>query len=153
MEHHLLLCTLFCKNRQHPQWALLVGGVGVSDWLSKGLRFEPQLRSISQKLAGLRLLFVVHKRYTTSVCAMAVSCPALELFHCLLLWKTVLFEFFHCLPTLFYCLSLWKTVLFVSSRAFSLSTSTFLLSTPVENSEATWKKATKCNKGLWWPAG
>ena len=53
-------------------------------------------------------------------------CPALELFH---------------------CLPLWKTVLFVSSRAFSLSTPTFLLSTPVENSEATWKKATKCNKG------
>ena len=52
-------------------------------------------------------------------------CPALELFH---------------------CLPLWKTVLFVSSRAFSLSTPPFLLSTPVENSEATWKKATKCNK-------
>ena len=52
-------------------------------------------------------------------------CPALELFH----W-----------------LPLWKTVLFVSSRAFSLSTPTFLLSTPVKNSEATWKKATKCNK-------
>ena len=34
---------------------------------------------------------------------------------------------------------IWKKVLFVSSRAFSLST-------PVENSEATWKKATKCNK-------
>ena len=45
-------------------------------------------------------------------------CPALELFH---------------------CLPLWKTVLFVSSRAFSLST-------PLENSEATWKKPTKCNK-------
>jgi hypothetical protein len=30
-------------------------------------------------------------------------------------------------------------VLFVSSRAFSLST-------PVDNSEARWKKATKCNK-------
>ena len=45
-------------------------------------------------------------------------CPALELFH---------------------CLPLWKTVLFVSSRAFSLST-------PVENNEATWKKAKKCNK-------
>ena len=45
-------------------------------------------------------------------------CPALELFHCLILWKTVLF---------------------VSSRAFSLYT-------PVENSEATWKRATKCNK-------
>jgi hypothetical protein len=52
-------------------------------------------------------------------------CPALELFH---------------------CLPLWKTVLFVSSRAFSLSIPTFSLSTPVENSEATWKKATKCNK-------
>ena len=52
-------------------------------------------------------------------------CPALELFH---------------------CLPLWKTVLFVSSRAFLLSTPTFLLSTPVDNSEATWKKATKCNK-------
>ena len=52
-------------------------------------------------------------------------CPALELFH---------------------CLPLWKTVLFVSSRAFSLSTPTFSLSTPVENSEATRKKATKCNK-------
>ena len=52
-------------------------------------------------------------------------CPALELFH---------------------CLPLWKTVLFVSSRAFLLSTPTFLFSTPVEKSEATWKKATKCNK-------
>ena len=52
-------------------------------------------------------------------------CPALELFH---------------------CLPLWKTVLFVSSRAFSLSTPTFSLSTPVDNSEAAWKKATKCNK-------
>ena len=52
-------------------------------------------------------------------------CPALELFH---------------------CLPLWKTVLFVSSRAFSLSTPAFLFSTPMENSEATWKKATKCNK-------
>ena len=57
-------------------------------------------------------------------------CPALELFH---------------------CLPLWKTVLFVSSRAFSLSTPTFLLSTPVENSEATWKKATKCNKIYYFP--
>ena len=37
-------------------------------------------------------------------------------------------------------------MLFVSSRAFSLSTPTFLLSTPAENSKATWKKATKCNK-------
>ena len=52
-------------------------------------------------------------------------CPALELFH---------------------CLPLWKTVLCVSSRAFLLSTPTILLSTPAENSEATWKKATKCNK-------
>ena len=54
-------------------------------------------------------------------------CPALELFH---------------------CLPLWKTLLFVRSRAFSLSTPTLLLSTPVENSEATWKKAAKCNKEL-----
>ena len=37
-------------------------------------------------------------------------------------------------------------MLFVSSRAFLLSTPTFLLSAPAENSEATWKKATKCNK-------
>ena len=44
----------------------------------------------------------------------------------------LLSRFFNCLP-------LWKTVLFVSSRAFSLST-------PVDNSEARWKKATKCNK-------
>ena len=53
-----------------------------------------------------------------------------------------------CCPALelFCCLPLWKTVLFVSSRAFSLSTPTYLLSTPVDNSEATWKKATKCNK-------
>ena len=58
-------------------------------------------------------------------------CPALELFH---------------------CLPLWKTVLFVSSRAFSLSTPPFLLSTPVENSEATWKKATKCNKYIYLPS-
>ena len=54
-------------------------------------------------------------------------CPALELFH---------------------CLPLWKTVLIVSSRAFSLSTPIFSLSTPVDNSEATWKKATKCNKWI-----
>ena len=47
---------------------------------------------------------------------------------------------------LFHCLPLWKTALFVSSRAFLLSTPTFLLSTSVEISEATWKKATKCNK-------
>ena len=47
-----------------------------------------------------------------------------------------------CCPALelFCCLPLWKTVLFVSSRAFSLSIPTFLLSTPVENSEATRKK-------------
>jgi hypothetical protein len=53
-----------------------------------------------------------------------------------------------CFPALelFHCLPLWKTELFVSSRAFLLSTPTFLLSTHVENSEATWKKATKCNK-------
>ena len=53
-----------------------------------------------------------------------------------------------CCPALelFCCLPLWKTVLFVSSRAFLLSTPTFLLSTPVENSEATLKKATKCIK-------
>ena len=58
-----------------------------------------------------------------------------------------------CCPALelFCCLPLWKTVLFVSSRAFSLSTPTFLLSTPVENSDATWKKATKCNKPLFPP--
>ena len=55
-----------------------------------------------------------------------------------------------CFPALelFHCLPLWKTVLFVSSRAFLLSTPTFLLSTSVEISEATWKKATKCNKYL-----
>ena len=53
-----------------------------------------------------------------------------------------------CCPALelFRCLPLWKTVLFVSSRAFLLSTPTFLLSTLYKNSEATWKKATKCNK-------
>ena len=53
-----------------------------------------------------------------------------------------------CFPALelFHCLPLWKTALFVSSRAFLLSTPTFLLSTSVEISEATWKKATKCNK-------
>ena len=39
-----------------------------------------------------------------------------------------------------------KVILLSSSRAFSLSTPTFSLSTPVENSEATWKRATKCNK-------
>ena len=54
-------------------------------------------------------------------------CPALELFH---------------------CLPLWKTVLFVSSRALSLSTLTFSLSTPVDNSEATLKKATKCTNTI-----
>ena len=47
---------------------------------------------------------------------------------------------------LFCCLPLWKTELFVSSRAFLLSTPTFLFSTSLTNSEATWKKATKCNK-------
>ena len=39
-----------------------------------------------------------------------------------------------------------KDILLSSSRAFSVSTPTFSLSTPVENSEATWKKATKCYK-------
>ena len=41
-----------------------------------------------------------------------------------------------------------KNILLSSSRAFSLSTPTFSLSTPVENNEATWKKVTKCNKLL-----
>ena len=39
-----------------------------------------------------------------------------------------------------------KNILLSISRAFSLSTPSFSLSTPVENSEAKWKKATKCNK-------
>ena len=39
-----------------------------------------------------------------------------------------------------------KIILLSSSRAFSLSTPTFPLSTPVDNSEVTWKKATKYNK-------
>ena len=37
------------------------------------------------------------------------------------------------------CLPLWKTVLFVSSRAFFVYPH-FLLSSPVGNSEATWKR-------------
>ena len=41
-----------------------------------------------------------------------------------------------------------KNILFVSSRAFSLSNPSFLLSTPVDDSEATWKKSTKRNKSL-----
>ena len=50
-----------------------------------------------------------------------------------------------CCPTLelFCCLPLCKTVLFVSSRAFLLSTPTFSLSSPVDTSEATWKKSYK----------
>jgi hypothetical protein len=55
-------------------------------------------------------------------------CPALELFH---------------------YLPLWKTVLFVSSRAFLLSTPTFSLSTPVDSSEATWKKLQNAKKDLY----
>ena len=57
-------------------------------------------------------------------------------------------KMFFCCPALelFHSLPQWKTVLFVSSRAFSLSTTAFLLSTSLDNSEATWKKATKCNK-------
>ena len=39
-----------------------------------------------------------------------------------------------------------KIILLSSSRAFSLSTPTFSLSTHVDYSEATWKKATKYNK-------
>ena len=39
-----------------------------------------------------------------------------------------------------------RNILLSTSRAFSLSTPTFSLSIPVDNSEATWKKATKCNK-------
>ena len=60
------------------------------------------------------------------------------------IWKKI------CCPALklFHFLPLWKTVLFVSSRAFLLSTPTFLLSTLYKISEATWKKATKCNKAL-----
>ena len=50
------------------------------------------------------------------------------------IWKKIFccsaLELFHCLPQ-------WKTVLFVSSRAFSLSSPIFLLSTSMENSEAT----------------
>ena len=44
---------------------------------------------------------------------------------------------------------IWKNILLSSSRAFSLSTPTFSLCTPVDNSEATWKKATKCSKQIW----
>ena len=56
-----------------------------------------------------------------------------------------------CCPALelFCCLPLWKTVLFVSSRAFLLSTPTFLFSTSLTNSEATWKKATKCKNHVY----
>ena len=43
-----------------------------------------------------------------------------------------------------------KQILLSSSRAFSLSTPTFPLSNPVDNSEATWKKAKKCNKYCYW---
>ena len=39
-----------------------------------------------------------------------------------------------------------EIILLSSSRAFQLSTSTFDLSISMENSEATWKTATKCNK-------
>ena len=40
-----------------------------------------------------------------------------------------------------------KNILLSSFRAFSLSTPRFhCLSTPVDKCEATWKKATKCNK-------
>ena len=53
-----------------------------------------------------------------------------------------------CCPALelFDCQPIWKTVLFVSSGAFSLSTPTFSLSTSGDNTKATQKKATKCNK-------
>ena len=43
--------------------------------------------------------------------------------------------------------NVWRdTAIMQQDGFFSLSTPTFLLSTPVENSEAAWKKATKCNK-------
>ena len=45
-----------------------------------------------------------------------------------------------------------KSILLSSSRAFSFSTPTFLLFAPVDNSEARWKKATKCNKILTYKA-
>ena len=45
-----------------------------------------------------------------------------------------------------------RNILLSSSRAFSLSTPTFSLSIPVDNSEATWKKATKCNKQIALPS-
>ena len=55
-----------------------------------------------------------------------LCCPALELFH---------------------CLPIWKTVLFVSSRAFSLSTPTKILVVyPCGKQWGYMKKATKCNK-------
>ena len=54
-------------------------------------------------------------------------CPALELFH---------------------CLPLWKTVLFVCSSAFSLSIPTFSLSIPVDNSEATWNRNYKMQQKI-----
>ena len=56
-----------------------------------------------------------------------ICCPALELFHCLLLWKTVLLS---------------------RSRAFLLSAPYFLLFTPMDNSETTRKKAPNCNKSI-----
>ena len=40
-----------------------------------------------------------------------------------------------------------KIILFSRSRAFSLSTPTFWLSTPVDNSEATWKKLQNATNG------
>ena len=45
-----------------------------------------------------------------------------------------------------------KKNLMSSCRAFSLSTPTSSLSTPVNNSEFTWKKATKCNKKMMYKA-
>ena len=59
----------------------------------------------------------------------------------------------------FYCIFGWyfyikirlkyeKNVLLSISRAFLLSIPTFSLSTSEDNNEATWKKATKCNKSL-----
>ena len=53
----------------HEQ-ALCGEGVRASDWLSKDWRLETTAEKFFlQKLAGLRLLFVVHNRYTTSDCA------------------------------------------------------------------------------------
>ena len=128
--------SLLCTDSQYSSQKLAIGA-SFKDKNTKPLyifNWENPQNSESQK-GPRRELDYIALVICTSILKSGWSmkklfcCPALEIFH---------------------CLPLCKTVLFVSSRPFSLYTLIFFLSTPADNSEATWKKATKCIKKKNW---